>query len=294
MTQREKLRRLIARGQPIVTPGAPNALTARVIEEAGFEVALFTGAGFANMEFGIPDFGLTTMTEVVEQVARMVDCINIPLIADADTGYGNPLNVARTIRELERAGASGIMLEDQVSPKKCGHFEGKLVIPREEMVIKLKAALDARKDPNMVIIARTDARAVHGLEDAIERAQAYAEAGADLTFVEAPVSEAELAQIPKRIKVPQVCNIVEGGKTPELPLQTLDQMGYRIVYYANCAMRAAILGMKEVLETLKREGATLGVLDQMVSWKERQRLVRLPEYEALDRRYATPVLEKSH
>ena len=286
MDSRKRMRQLIAGPRAVIAPGAPNALTARIIEEAGFDLALFTGAGFANMEFGIPDLGLTTLTEVVQQVARITDAVDIPVIADADTGYGNPLNVVRTVRELERAGAAAIQLEDQMFPKRCGHFDGKKVIPVEEMLTKLEAALDTRRDPNLVIIARTDAHAVHGIEDAIMRAQLYAEAGADMTFVEAPETEQELREIAKMINVPQVVNIVEGGKTPELPLDTLDEMGFRVVVYANCAMRAAIHGMKEVLCSLSRDGSTRNVLDKMVTWQERQRLVRLPEFQKQDDAYA--------
>jgi len=288
MTQRKRFRELIAGPRAVIAPGCANALTARIIEEAGFKATMFTGAGFANMEFGLPDMGLTTLTEIVQQVGRIVDAVDIPVIADADTGYGNPLNVGRTIRELEHAGAAAIALEDQVFPKRCGHFEGKRVIPAEEMVIKLKAAVDARRDPDLVIIARTDARAVYGIEDAIRRAQMYAEAGADVTFVEAPQTVEEMAAVAKQVKVPQLVNIVEGGKTPELSLEELDRMGFRLVVYANCALRAAILGMKEVLATLARDGGTSGTLDRMVTWQERQRLVRLPEYQKLDEAYATP------
>lgn len=285
MSLRKRMRRLIAEPRAVLSPGAPNALTARIIEESGFEMAIFSGAGFANMEFGIPDLGLTTLTEVVQQVTRITDAVDIPIVADADTGYGNALNVIRTIRELERAGASAIMLEDQLFPKRCGHFEGKLVVPAEEMVSKLKAALDTRRDPDLVIIARTDALAVNGIEDALDRAQLYAEVGADMTFVEAPLTAEQMASIPKRIKVPQVANIVEGGKTPELPLEMLSEMGFRIVYYANSAMRAAITGMKDVLEVLARDGGTQRAQERMISWQERQRLVRLPEFKAQDEAY---------
>lgn len=281
-----KLRQLLAEPGAVIMPGAPNALTARIAEEAGFRVVLFTGAGFANMELGDPDLGLTTMTEVVQQVRRLADAVDIPVVADADTGFGNALNVRRTVRELERAGAAGITLEDQVFPKRCGHFEGKQVIGRDEMLMKVAAALEARRDPDFVIIARTDARAVLGLEEAIARAKAYAEAGADATFVEAPRTVEELAQVPKSIRVPQMCNMVEGGKTPVLPLEKLEAMGYKLICYANAALRGAIKGMQTVLRGLARDGITDAVLNQMVAWEERQRLVRLPEFTKLEVRYA--------
>ncbi len=285
MSPRKRMRQLIAQPRAVLSPGAPNALTARIIEEAGFEMTIFSGAGFANMEFGVPDLGLTTLTEIVQQMTRIADAVEIPVVADADTGFGNALNVVRTVRELERAGASAIMLEDQLFPKRCGHFDGKMVIPAEEMAAKLKAALDTRRDPDLVIIARTDALAVNGVEDAIERAQLYAELGADMTFVEAPETFEQMGRIPKLIGVPQVANIVEGGKTPELPLETLSEMGFRVVYYANSAMRAAIQGMKDVLEALARDGGTSRAKDRMVTWQERQRLVRLPEFQAQDSAY---------
>jgi len=268
-------------------PGAPNALTARIAEELGFRVVLFTGAGFANMELGVPDLGLLTMTEVVHQVGRLTDAVGIPVVADADTGYGNPLNVRRTVRELERAGAAAIILEDQVFPKRCGHFEGKEVISAEEMVMKIKAALDARRSSDTILIARTDAYAPFGIHEAITRANSYVEAGAEVTFVEAPLTVEELTLIPRNIPVPQMVNMVEGGKTPVLPAQTLESMGFKLIVYANAALRAAIKGIQVVLAGLARDGTTHGVLDHMVSWEERQRLVRLPEYTRLERRYAS-------
>ncbi len=288
MSPGQQLRRLLAGPKAILVPGAANALTARIAEEAGFPAVLFTGAGFANMELADPDLGLTTLTEVVQQVGRMVDAVDIPVVADADTGFGNPLNVRRTVRELERAGAAAIILEDQVSPKRCGHFEGKQVIGRDEMVMKLVAALEARRHSDTLIVARTDARAVFGLEDAIARVQAYEKAGVDATFVEAPRTVEELAQIPRSLGVPQMCNMVEGGKTPVLPRETLEAMGYRLICYANAALRGAIQGMQTVLQGLARDGTTDKVLDQMVSWQERQRLVRLPEYNTLEAQYAAP------
>src|SRR6202167_4663253 len=208
MSNSTRLKELLARRAAVTVPGAANALFARVIEDLGFEAVYVTGAGVANMLLGVPDVGLTTMTEVSETVAAIADAVSVPIIVDADTGFGNAVNVVRTVRALERAGAAGIQIEDQVFPKKCGHFAGKDVITQDEMVQKIKAAVDARLDSSLQIIARTDARAVEGLERAIERAQAYVAAGADATFVEAPTKLEELARIPKALEVPQVANIV--------------------------------------------------------------------------------------
>ena len=277
------LRDLLSEHGPIVVPGVPNALFGRVAEELGFRAVFFTGAGFANMELGLPDLGLTTMSEIVEQVGRLSDAVGIPVLADADTGYGNALNVHRTVRALEKAGAAAITLEDQIFPKRCGHFEGKDVIPRDEMVAKIKGACDACLRSDTVIIARTDARATAGLDEAINRAGAYAAAGAEVTFVEAPVTAEELARIPKAIPVPQLVNVVEGGKTPVLSAAEYGAMGFKIVLYANAALRVAVKGVRDVLSVLAAEGSTASAAGAMVTWEERQRLVRLAEYEALER-----------
>lgn len=286
MTSAQTLRQLFAESGGFVVPGVPNALTAKIAEEIGFRALLFTGAGFANIELGVPDMGLTTMTEVVQQVQRIVDAVDIPVIADADTGYGNALNVRRTVRELERAGAAAILLEDQVFPKRCGHFDRKRVIPAEEMVSKLKAALDTRRDPAVVIWARTDARATLGIDEAIRRAQAYAQAGADATFVEAPLSEEELRRIPRSIPVPQMANVIEGGKTPVFPARELSAMGFKLIVNANLALRGAVKGIQTVLTALARDGGTEAVREHMITWEERQRLVGLREFEELETHYA--------
>src|SRR6202790_3483740 len=215
MRNTTRLKDLISRRQALTVPGSPNALFARVVEDLGFSAVYVTGAGIANMHLGAPDIGLTTLTEVASTVAAISDAVSLPIIVDADTGFGNAVNMVRTIRVLERAGAAGIQIEDQVFPKRCGHFAGKEVIALDQMVQKIKAAVDARKDQDLQIIARTDARAIEGLDRAIERAQAFAEVGADMTFVEAPLSLAELDSIPRRMAVPQVANVVYGGKTPD-------------------------------------------------------------------------------
>jgi 2-methylisocitrate lyase-like PEP mutase family enzyme len=285
MTKTEQLKALMARRAAVIVPGAANALFARVIEDLGFEAVYVTGAGVANMMLGVPDVGLSTVTEVAEAAAAIADAVNVPIIVDADTGFGNAVNVVRTVRTLERAGASGIQLEDQVFPKKCGHFGGKHVIERAEMVQKIKAAVDARHDPALQIIARTDARAVEGFEAAIERALAYVAAGADATFVEAPTSVDELAQIPKAINVPQVANVVFGGKTPDPGHEKLAQFGFSIVLYANAALQAALKASYDVLGALKREGSLQSVADRLASFDERQRVVAKDVWDARESRY---------
>lgn len=286
MTRAAILRRRLRAPGILVVPGAADALTARVIEEAGFDAVYATGAGIANASFGIPDLGLTTMTEVVVQVGRIADAVRVPVIADADTGYGGPLNVARTIRELERAGVAAIQIEDQVSPKRCGHFAGKEVIPTDEMLQKIAAARHARRDPDLLLIARTDARAPEGFAMAVARGRAYALAGADVIFVEAPQTMEELRELPRAIPAPLLINMVEGGKTPLLGATELEAMGYRLALFANTALRIAVRAVQDAMGVLYRDGATGALLERMVAWDERQRLVDLPRYEELDRRFA--------
>jgi methylisocitrate lyase len=286
MSRPATLRARLAQPQILVAPGAADAMTARIIERAGFDAVYLTGAGLANASFGLPDLGLTTMTEVVAQVQRIADAIGVPLIVDADTGYGGALNVVRTVRELERAGAAAIQLEDQVNPKRCGHFEGKEVVPTAEMVQKIAAAVYARQDPDLVIVARTDARAVEGFEAAVERSRAYAAAGADVIFFEAPVSLDELRQAPRSIPAPLLANMVEGGKTPLLSAAELEALGYRVVIFANAAQRVAAKAVQDAMRVLRHEGTTQPLLDRMLTWDERQRLVDLPRYLELDRQLA--------
>ena len=275
----------------LLVPGAPNALSARVVEEAGFEAAYVSGAGVTNTFLGMPDLGLLTVTELARHVAAMADAVEIPLIVDADTGFGNALNVQRTVRELERAGAAAIQIEDQVSPKKCGHFEGKEVIPTAEMVGKIRAALDARADDDMVLIARTDVGAIEGIAAACERANAYREAGADLLFVEAPRTKGEMRFITSQVPGRHMANMVEGGLTPLLSKAELDEFGFAIGLYANSAMRGAVLGMRNVLQHLAKHGDTRDADDLLIDWRDRQELVRKPEFDALDARYAAEAQE---
>jgi methylisocitrate lyase len=286
MSRAATLRARLAQPQILVTPGAANALTARIVEGAGFEAVYLTGAGLANASFGLPDLGLITLTEVVAQVQRIADAISVPLIVDADTGYGGALNVVRTVRELERAGAAAIQLEDQVNPKRCGHFDGKEVVPTAEMVQKIAAAVYARHDPDLVIVARTDARAVEGFEAAIERGRAYATAGADVIFFEAPLTVDELRRVPAAIPAPILANMVEGGKTPLLSAAELEAMGYRVVIFANAALRVAAKAVQDAMRLLHERGTTEPLLDQMLGWDERQRLVDLPHFQELDRQLA--------
>lgn len=270
-----------------IVPGTANAMFGRAIEDLGFEAVYVTGAGIANMEMGMPDIGLTTMTEVAEVVARLASGISIPIIVDADTGFGNPLNIVRTVRTFERSGAAGIQIEDQIFPKKCGHFAGKEVIPIDEMLDKIRAALDARQDSDLQIIARTDIRAVEGLDRAIERANAFLEAGADVTFVEAPISVDELARIPREVRAPQIANMVFGGKTPDPGRAKLAEMGFSIVLYANAVLQAALKAGYDVLRALKKDGTLLSVQDRLASFEDRQRAVGKHEWDVLEARYRT-------
>jgi 2-methylisocitrate lyase-like PEP mutase family enzyme len=279
------LKDLVSRREALTVPGSPNALFARVVEDLGFSAVYITGAGLANMHLGAPDIGLTTLTEVASTVAAVADAVSLPIIVDADTGFGNALNMVRTIRVLERAGAAGIQIEDQVFPKRCGHFSGKEVIPLDQMVQKIKAAVDARKDADLQIIARTDARAIDGLDKAIERAQVFAAAGADLTFVEAPLSLSELDRIAKEVGVPQVANIVFGGKTLDPGRKRLAEMGFSIVLYANAILQAALKASNEVLLALKNDGSLQPVLGCLASFEERQQSVAKAHWDDLERRY---------
>jgi 2-methylisocitrate lyase-like PEP mutase family enzyme len=280
-----RLKALLARKRAAILPGTPNALFARVIEDLGFEAVYVTGAGIANMSLGVPDIGLVTLTELTDHVAAVCDAVGVPVLADADTGFGNPINVTRTVRALERAGAAGVQIEDQIFPKKCGHFNGKDVVPLAEMVQKIKAAVDGRNDPDFQILARTDARAVRGFDEAIERARAYIAAGADATFVEAPVSVAELAKIPQVLGVPQFANMVFGGLTPSVSQERLADMGFGAVLYANAALQAALKSVREVLGSLKNNGSLDEVRERLASFDERQRTVAKDHYDALEARY---------
>lgn len=277
----------VQRRQALIVPGAPNALTARLIEDLGFEAVYITGAGVTNMHLGVPDIGLITLTELADHVGAIHDVVSLPLIVDADTGFGNPVNVTRTVKVLERSGANGIQLEDQAFPKRCGHFSGKNVIPVEEMVQKLKAATDTRRDPDLQIIARTDALEKLGINAALDRAAAFVEAGADITFVDAPENIGELRAIASALKVPQVANMVVGGKTPLVGRSELSEMGFAVVLYANAALQSALYGMQAVLSELYKEGSLEAVRELLTPFGERQRLVGNSEFDALEEKYQT-------
>jgi len=287
MSTRKTLRSLAEARRGVLVPGAFNALSARVIEDLGFEAIYVTGAGVTNMWFGLPDQGFMGLHEIADHTARIRDAVNLPLIVDADTGFGNALNVRHTVRVLERAGADCIQFEDQVAPKRCGHFSGKEVISTEEAVNKIKAAVDARTDPDLLIMARTDAAATLGFEAAIERAQKFSEAGADILFVEAVTTADEIRALPQRLHKPQLMNIVIGGKTPIFGAEELGGLGYGIVLYANAALQGALAGMQKAL-TVLRDTRRMDEDPSLVApFAERQRLVRKPELDALDARYAS-------
>jgi carboxyvinyl-carboxyphosphonate phosphorylmutase len=270
----------------VLAPGAYDALSAKIIAGLGFESVYLTGYGASASRLGEPDVGLLSMAEMVSHARGIVSAVpGVPVIADADNGYGNALNVGRTVREYEAAGAAAIQLEDQVLPKRCGHMEGKRVVPVEEMVGKLRAALDARTDPDLVIIARTDARAVEGFAAAIARSQAYRAAGADVIFLEAPVSREELAEVGRAVQAPLLANLIEHGKTPLVDPVALASMGYRIAIYPLSALYAAARAVRDVLAELKAEGTTECVIDRMIAFEEFNRLVGLPEYQELESRY---------
>jgi 2-methylisocitrate lyase-like PEP mutase family enzyme len=283
----KQLKTRLARRDAMLLPGCPNALAARIAEDLGFEAAYVTGAGVTNMFLGLPDLSFVNLSQIADHVAAMREATNLPLIVDADTGFGNAVHVGRTVKVLERAGASCIQLEDQVFPKRCGHFDGKEVIPTDEFVGKIKAAADARTDPDFLIMARTDAIACTGFEDAVERANAALEAGADCLFIEGPRSREEIERIPRSADAPMLINLVYGGNTPILTQQDLRQMGYAMVLYANAALQAAITAMQRTLGEIKRTGSIEGVMSELATFEERQRLVNKPLYDALEQRYAT-------
>ena len=269
----------------LLVPGAFNALSARVIADLGFEAVYLTGAGLTNMQYALPDLAFIGLRDVAEHTASIRDAVDIPLIVDIDTGFGNALNVRNAIRTLERAGADAVQIEDQIFPKRCGHFSGKDVASTEEMLAKIKAAVDARVDENFLIIARTDARAKHGFEAAIERARRFSEAGADILFIEATESADEVRRLPALLDKPQLVNIVIGGKTPTLDNDELGKLGFGIVLYANAALQGAVLGMQKSLRSLKANGRLDEDPTLVVPFNERQRLVDKPLYDELEKKY---------
>src|SRR6476661_11039336 len=280
---RARLRELLSAGTPLMAPGAYDALSARLIEQAGFDVVYMTGFGTTASLIGRPDVGLLSAGEMVDNARRIVSAVDVPVIADADTGYGNAINVVRTVQLYEQAGVAGIQLEDQVMPKKCGHMSGKALIGADEMVGKLRAAVAARTDPDLVIIARTDAVAVQGLADAIARARAFAEAGADALFVEAPTSEDDIARVATELKgvAPLVFNWAEGGRTPPLSLDRIAELGFSLVIYPIGALLAATAGIRALLATLKADGTPVAAMPGLPSFGEFTDLIGLPEIQEL-------------
>ena len=283
-----RLAELLRGRDPILAPGAYDALTARLIEQAGFPAVYMTGFGTSASLLGRPDVGLLTMSQMVDNARRIAQAVEVPVIADADTGYGNPLNVIRTVQEYELAGISAIHIEDQVMPKKCGHMENKQVIPAAEMAEKIHAAVEARNSDDFLIIARTDARAVEGLDSALSRARAYYEAGADVLFIEAPQNEEEVVQIARAFpNAPLLFNWAEGGKTPPLPLERIKELGYRIVIFPICALLTAAKAVRAVLAEIKAQGTPMRVFPDGSSFREFNEMIGLGEIQQIEKRFAT-------
>lgn len=284
-TRRVALRATLAGSgtAPLLLPGVTDALGAKLVEETGFDALYATGAGLANAQHGLPDIGLIALGEVVDHVSRLTEATSLPVVVDADTGYGGPLTAMRTVRLLERAGAAGIQIEDQEMPKRCGHFDDHTLIPTGHMQTKIAAAAEARTDGSLVLIARTDARSAEGLDEAIARGHAYVEAGADVLFIEAPRTVDELARVGRELAgVPLVVNVVEGGKTPQLDLKEYADLGFGVVLYANYLMRSMMSAGREALAHLAENGSTVG--RPMATWSERQELFHLPEFTAAEAR----------
>jgi len=285
MNKGKKLRELLATKEILVAPGAHDVLTAKVIEKTGFSAVYMTGYGQAASHLGTPDVGLLTMTEMLARANNFASAVDIPVIADGDTGFGNAVNVMRTVRQYEMAGVAAIQLEDQVAPKKCGHMTGRQVIPMEEMVGKIKAAVEARQNPDFVIIARTDARTIHGIEEAIRRGKAYEEAGADVIFIESPESVEEMKMITSSFKVPVLANMVEGGRTPLLPANELESIGYNLVIFPTASTYITAQAMKNLMEELKAKGTTEDLMDQMIPFPEFNKMIGLPEIREIEAKF---------
>jgi 2,3-dimethylmalate lyase len=281
----ERLRGLIRSEAPVVMPFAYDALSARVIEEAGFVALGASGGNITASLLAVPDIALTTMTEIVTQTKNIVGATGLPVIADADNGYGNHVNVQRAVCEFEQAGVAGLFFEDQVNPKRCGHYEGVEVITAGAMEAKIRAAVEAREDPQFLIVARTDARQRYGIDEAVERANRYAAAGADMIFVEAPLSREELEALPKRVQAPLMVNMVEGGRTPLLPARELGAIGYKVIIWPDTALAAAAFAMAEALRVLKTEGTTAPILQDLLHFEKMRALLRFEKYRRLDEQF---------
>ncbi len=285
MNKARRLRELLANNAPVVAPGAYDGISARLVEQAGFSAVYATGGGIARGN-GIPDLGLMSLDEIVKRLETMVEVTNIPLIGDADTGHGNALNAQKTARAFERAGVAGFHLEDQVFPKKCGHYDDKSIVPSLEMTQKIKAVKDALENPDTLLIARTDGLAVEGYGPTMERANAYMEAGADMIFVEAPTSEEQIEQIATDLPHPKLINMFHGGKTPLMPADRLGELGYSLIIIPSDTQRAAIKGMQDTLAAIKRDGHSAAMQDRMVTFKGREEVIGTDAYTALDKKYS--------
>lgn len=279
------LRKLLAGKEILVAPGAHDVMTAKIIEQTGFNAVYMTGYGTSASVLGRPDVGLLTLTEMVTQARNIVNAVNVPVIADADTGYGNVVNVMRTVREYERAGVACIQLEDQVAPKRCGHMLGREVIPAEEMVAKIRAAVEARQDPDLMIMARTDARTNHGIEEAIRRGKAYEEAGADILFIESPENEEEMRLVGSSFNVPVLANMIEKGRTPLKTAKELEDMGFGLVIWPLSSVYVTAKAVRDLMVALKEEGTAANLLDSMIPFGEFNELIGLPEINEIQNRF---------
>jgi carboxyvinyl-carboxyphosphonate phosphorylmutase len=282
-----RLRKMLSRPEPVLAPGAYDALSARLVEQTGFDAVYMTGFGTSASLLGRPDVGLLTFSEMVDNSRRLVQAVEVPVIADADNGYGNPINVIRSVKEYEAAGVSAVHIEDQVMPKKCGHMEGKQVIEASEMVEKVRAAVEARHSEDFVIIARTDARAVEGMDGALERARLYRDAGADALFVEAPRSKEEVAAVAEAFPdVPLLFNWLEGGETPPVPLERLKELGFSLIIFPLSTMLAATRSVRETLAKIHADGSPISVMeDRLLPFEEFTDFIGLPEIEDLEQRF---------
>ena len=285
MSVRSTLRELLAGPDLVMAPGVADALNARLVTREGFKVIYMTGSGTTASRLGMPDIGLLTMTEMVDNAGRIADASGLPVIADADTGYGGPINVQRTTRAYERAGVAGIHIEDQQWPKRCGHLQGKTLIPAAEMAAKVRAATDAREDKDFVVIARTDALSVEGFEQALDRGRLYEEAGADMIFIEAPNTPDQLAAVPRSFRVPTLFNMASSGKTPFLSAQEIQKLGFKVVIYPNFMLLAAVTAAQGVLRELKKTGSIAGLANKITTFTELFDLVGMREVQELEQRY---------
>lgn len=279
------LKKYILDDEILVMPGAHDVLSAKIIENVGFKAVTIGGYASTAALLGRPDGSLLTMTEMVDYMERMADAVDIPLFADGDTGHGGVLNVQRTIKKIEKIGAAGMFIEDQLFPKRCGHMEGKQVVDREEMVAKLKASLDARVDEDFVIMARTDALAIYGLDEAIERANLYRETGADMIFIEAPTTIDEMRRINREVNAPTLANDLEGGKSPLLPAKVLEEIGYNVVVFPVAVTYAIARAVTDLMTEIKKNGTSEGFLDRMIIFEEFNKFIGLPEMRELEQSF---------